>query len=46
MSIVAPHPMLNYFGYLFDGANWHLTGDSSIPAAPRRARRLHRWPPC
>jgi osmoprotectant transport system permease protein len=31
MSIVAPHPMLNYFGYLFDSANWHLTGDSSIP---------------
>jgi osmoprotectant transport system permease protein len=23
--------MINYFGYLFDGANWHLTGDSSIP---------------
>ncbi|MEO5709446.1 MAG: ABC transporter permease [Nocardioidaceae bacterium] len=31
MSIVAPVPMLNYFGYLFDGANWHLSGDSSIP---------------
>lgn len=31
MSVVAPLPMLNYFGYLFDGANWHLTGDSSIP---------------
>lgn len=23
--------MLNYFGYLFDGANWQLSGDSSIP---------------
>ena len=31
MSIVAPLPMINYFGYLFDAANWHLTGDSSIP---------------
>lgn len=31
MSIVAPVPMLNYFGYLFDGANWHLSGDASIP---------------
>jgi osmoprotectant transport system permease protein len=31
MNIVAPAPLINYFGYLFDGANWHLTGDSSIP---------------
>ncbi len=31
MNLVAPTPMLNYFGYLFDGANWHLSGDSSIP---------------
>ena len=31
MSLVSPTPMLNYFGYLFDGANWHLSGDSSIP---------------
>jgi osmoprotectant transport system permease protein len=31
MSPVAPAPMIDYFGYLFDGANWHLTGDSSIP---------------
>ena len=31
MSIVSPMPMINYFGYLFDSANWHLTGDSSIP---------------
>lgn len=31
MSIVPPAPMVNYFGYLLDGANWHLTGDSSIP---------------
>ena len=31
MNVVAPAPMVNYFGYLFDGANWHLTGDSSIP---------------
>jgi osmoprotectant transport system permease protein len=31
MSIPTPVPMVNYFGYLFDGANWHLTGDSSIP---------------
>ena len=31
MSLLAPVPMINYFGYLFSGANWHLTGDSSIP---------------
>ncbi len=31
MSIAAPVPMVNYFGYLLDGANWHLTGESSIP---------------
>lgn len=31
MSLVSPTPMLNYFGYLFDGANWQLSGDSSIP---------------
>ena len=31
MSLIGPAPMLNYFGYLFDGANWHLSGDSSIP---------------
>jgi osmoprotectant transport system permease protein len=31
MSVVAPVPMVNYFGYLFDGANWTLAGDSSIP---------------
>lgn len=31
MSVPAPVPMINYFGYLFDGANWHLTGESSIP---------------
>jgi osmoprotectant transport system permease protein len=28
---LAPVPMINYFGYLFDAANWTLTGDSSIP---------------
>jgi osmoprotectant transport system permease protein len=31
MTLVPPVPMVNYFGYLFDGANWHLSGDSSIP---------------
>ena len=31
MNVVAPLPMINYFGYLFDPDNWHLTGDSSIP---------------
>jgi osmoprotectant transport system permease protein len=31
MSLIPPVPMVNYFGYLFDGANWHLTGDTSIP---------------
>lgn len=31
MSILPPAPLINYFGYLFDGANWHLTGDASIP---------------
>jgi osmoprotectant transport system permease protein len=31
MNVVAPVPLVNYFGYLFDPANWHLTGDSSIP---------------
>jgi osmoprotectant transport system permease protein len=29
--MTAPVPMINYFGYLLDGANWHLSGDSSIP---------------
>jgi osmoprotectant transport system permease protein len=29
---LTPAPLVNYFGYLFDSANWHLTGDSSIPA--------------
>jgi osmoprotectant transport system permease protein len=32
MTVQAPVPMINYFGYLFDGAHWHLTGDASIPA--------------
>lgn len=31
MNVPAPVPMVNYLGYLFNGANWHLTGDSSIP---------------
>jgi osmoprotectant transport system permease protein len=31
MSVIAPVPLINYFSYLFDSANWHLTGDSSIP---------------
>jgi osmoprotectant transport system permease protein len=31
MNVVAPMPRIDYFGYLFDSANWHLTGDSSIP---------------
>ena len=31
VNLVAPVPLINYFGYLFDGANWHLAGDSSIP---------------
>ena len=31
MSLLAPVPMINYFGYLFDSANWTLSGDSSIP---------------
>ncbi len=31
MSLVPPVPLVNYFGYLFDGANWALGGDSSIP---------------
>jgi osmoprotectant transport system permease protein len=31
MSGTVAVPMINYFGYLFDGANWHLSGDSSIP---------------
>lgn len=31
MSVVAPVPMVNYFGYLLDGANWSLSGDASIP---------------
>ena len=30
MSLAAV-PMVNYFGYLFDGANWTLSGDASIP---------------
>jgi len=29
--LVPPTPMINYFGYLFDGANWTFGGDSSIP---------------
>jgi len=28
---LTPTPMINYLGYLFDGAHWHLGGDSSIP---------------
>jgi osmoprotectant transport system permease protein len=31
MNVIAPAPMVNYFSYLFDSANWHLGGDSSIP---------------
>jgi osmoprotectant transport system permease protein len=31
MSMVTPAPLLNYFGYLFDGSNWGFGGDSSIP---------------
>jgi osmoprotectant transport system permease protein len=31
MNVVAPIPLVNYFGYLFDAANWTLSGDSSIP---------------
>ena len=31
MSVAVPVPMINYFGYLFDGAQWHLSGDGSIP---------------
>jgi osmoprotectant transport system permease protein len=31
MNLVAPTPMINYFAYLFNGANWHLSGDASIP---------------
>ena len=31
MSILPPLPMVNYFSYLLDGANWHLSGESSIP---------------
>jgi len=31
MSILAPVPMVNYVGYLFDGAHWHFGGDASIP---------------
>jgi osmoprotectant transport system permease protein len=31
MNVVAPVPLINYFSYLFNSANWHLTGDSSIP---------------
>ena len=31
MNLVAPTPLVNYFSYLLNGANWHLTGDSSIP---------------
>lgn len=29
--MIAPVPMVNYFSYLLDGANWSLSGDSSIP---------------
>ena len=40
-----PTPMIDYFGYLFDGANWHLSGDSSIPE--RLAQHVAtRWPRC
>ncbi|MEP7091118.1 MAG: ABC transporter permease subunit [Nocardioidaceae bacterium] len=31
MNVVAPVPMVNYLGYLLDGANWTLSGDASIP---------------
>jgi osmoprotectant transport system permease protein len=31
MSMIAPVPLINYFAYLFDSANWHFGGDSSIP---------------
>ena len=31
MTLIPPVPMVNYFAYLFDSANWHLSGDSSIP---------------
>ena len=31
MSTLAVVPMLNYFGYLFDAANWKLSADNSIP---------------
>jgi osmoprotectant transport system permease protein len=31
MSMIAPVPLINYFSYLFDSANWHFGGDSSIP---------------
>jgi osmoprotectant transport system permease protein len=31
IGLTPPVPLINYFGYLFDGANWHLSGDSSIP---------------
>ena len=31
MSTIAPVPLINYFSYLFDSANWHFGGDSSIP---------------
>ena len=32
MSTLSPVPLVNYFGYLLDGANWQLSGESSIPA--------------
>jgi osmoprotectant transport system permease protein len=31
MKTISPVPLINYFGYLFDGANWHFGGDASIP---------------
>jgi osmoprotectant transport system permease protein len=31
MTITPPVPLINYFSYLFDGSNWTLSGDSSIP---------------
>jgi osmoprotectant transport system permease protein len=31
MNVVAPTPMVNYFAYLFDSANWQPAGGSSIP---------------
>ena len=41
MSLVSPTPMVNYFGYLFNGANWHLDRRLVDPGAARPAHRLH-----